>query len=83
MILAITAIICSRMLFSFFNDPEGPNLLIVIVTAAIIYFVSLATYLINPSVKNLSSSSSAGLKRLFLVILTQIVLVICLYVCLN
>jgi hypothetical protein len=47
LILGITAIACSRLLFFIFNDPEGPNLLVVIGMAAIIYFLSLAGYLRN------------------------------------
>lgn len=43
-ILGITAIVCSRTLFFFFNDPEGPNLLVVVVAAALIYLASLAVY---------------------------------------
>ena len=27
LILAITAVVCSRIMFAFFHDPEGPNLL--------------------------------------------------------
>lgn len=32
----------SRTMFSFFDDPEGPNLLVVVVMAGVIYFLSLA-----------------------------------------
>src|SRR4051794_2446886 len=46
-ILAITAVACSRMTFAFFNDPEGPNLLVVTGMAAVIYLVSSAVYLSN------------------------------------
>jgi hypothetical protein len=45
LILGITSIICSRTMFVFFDDPEGPNLLIVFVAALVLYqplfFVSL------------------------------------------
>ena len=47
LILAITAVACSRTMFAFFNDPEGPNLLVVIGMAAAIYLVSSAVYLSN------------------------------------
>ncbi len=30
LILGTTSVVCSRVMFSFFNDPEGPNLLVVI-----------------------------------------------------
>jgi hypothetical protein len=48
-ILGITAVAGARALFFFFNDPEGPNLLIVTVTAAVVYLVSLSIYLFKPS----------------------------------
>jgi len=44
-ILGITAIPLSRLMFVFFNDPEGPNLLVVTVAAIIVYLLSLAFYL--------------------------------------
>src|ERR1700748_2155386 len=47
-ILAVTAIICSRLLFFFFNDPEGPNLLIVTGLAATVYFLSFVIYVFSP-----------------------------------
>lgn len=43
-ILGITAIACSKVLFFLFNDPEGANLLIVVVMALILYFLSLSVY---------------------------------------
>jgi hypothetical protein len=64
-ILAITALMLSRLMFVFFNDPEGPNLLVVTVAAAIVYFLSLIAY-----VYNLSES-----KKLLLAIFIQIVVV--------
>jgi len=73
LILAITAIVSSRALFWLFNDPEGPNLLIVLVLAAILYAVSLAAYWFN--------SSITGLRRLLLAIAIQIVVVTVLYFC--
>jgi hypothetical protein len=74
-ILGITSIICSRAMFVLFNDPEGPNLLIVLVTAAIVYFLSLAVYLFNFSI--------SGSKKLSLAILIQVIIVAGLYLCLN
>ena len=68
LILGLTAIVCSRVMFVFFNDPEGPNLLVVMVMAMIVYFSSLAIYLFGP-LKN------TGFKRLLLVILIQIIIV--------
>lgn len=77
-ILGITSIICSRALFAFFDDPEGPNLLVVIVVAAIVYFVSWAIYAFG-----LSTRLFSGLKRLLLAILVQVALVGCLYLLLS
>jgi len=48
-ILGVTAIVSSRALFFFFDDPEGPNLLVVGVAAAVIYFVSLLAYALGTS----------------------------------
>lgn len=45
-ILAIVAMVCSRAVFMFVNDPEGPNLLIVTVLAAVIFFIFFAVYVI-------------------------------------
>lgn len=72
-ILGVTSVLCSRAMFFFFNDPEGPNLLIVLVTAAIIYFLSLVVYLFN----------SPSFKRLLYTILFQVVFVSSLYFCLS
>lgn len=65
LILGLTAIVFSRAMFVFFNDPEGPNLLIVIVAAAIVYFLSLAAYL-----SNLSET-----KKFLLAVFIQIIIV--------
>jgi len=75
-ILAATAIICSRMLFFFFNDPEGPNLLIVTVFALAVYLLSSAAYIFGPSSIN-------GVRRLSAAIAIQILSVIGLYFCLK
>ncbi len=66
-ILAITSLVCSRALFFFFKDPEGPNLLIVTVAAAVIYGVSLGAYRLSVSMGNS--------KRLLLAIVVQIAFV--------
>jgi hypothetical protein len=71
-ISGITALLCSRTFFLFINDPEGPNLLVVTVLAAILYSLSLA------AVHSLGSSTT-GLMRLLLTISTQIILVFGLY----
>ncbi len=72
-ILALTAIVCSRIMFVFFDDPEGPNLLVVVGTALVVCSLSLVVYLLNLS----------GPKKLLLAIFLQIIIVIGLYFCLN
>ncbi|MBX4192356.1 hypothetical protein KW798_02620 [Candidatus Parcubacteria bacterium] len=60
-------------MFVFSNDPEGPNLLIVMALAVVIYFLSLAAYLFNLS----------NPKKFLLALVIQILLVIGLYFGLN
>lgn len=76
LILGITSILLSRAMFFFFNDPEGPNLLIVLVAAAIIYILSLMAYVS----KRLTAT---GLRRLALAILIQILVVAAFYLLLK
>ena len=76
LILAVTSIVFSREMFLFFNDPEGQNLFVVAGMSAIIYYASLAVY-------TFSSLPYAGLKKIFLVIVIQILLVIDFYFCLT
>lgn len=61
LVLAITALACSRMVFALFHDPKGPNLLVVTLLAALIYLISRATYLSNtwPSLTGLRRSAAA------------------------
>ena len=75
-ILAATAIICSRILFFLFNDPEGPNLLVVAGLSLAVYFLSYAAYVFGPS-------KIKGIKRLSAVICIQILTVIGLYFCMK
>lgn len=63
-ILGITSIICSRTMFALFDDPEGPNLLIVVVAAAVIFLVSFVAYF--------RRTSTVGSKRLLVTILIQV-----------
>ena len=76
MVLGVTAIICSRMLFFFFNDPEGPNLLIVAALAMAIYFLSFVAYVFVPS-------KMKELKKVSVVVCVQILSVIGLYFCMK
>jgi len=71
-ILGATAIVFTRALFFLFNDPEGPNLLIVAVFALAIYLFSIGIYLFGPS-------QIKSIKRLSAVIAIQILTVIALY----
>ncbi len=75
-VLGVTAIICSRMLFFFFNDTDGPNLLMVTGLAIAVYFLSLAAYLFG-------ASQMKGLRRLSVVICIQVLSVIGLYFCMK
>ena len=77
LILAITAVVCSRVIFAFFHDPEGPNLLVVTGTAAVIYFTSSAVYLSN------ISPSLTGFKRSSVAIFIQIFVATGLYLALR
>jgi hypothetical protein len=67
LVLAITAIACSRAVFAFFHDPKGPNLVVVIGMAVPIYLISLAAYLSNfaPSLTRLKRSSAAIFIQMF------------------
>src|SRR6476619_5150615 len=71
LLLVITAFVCSRTLFFFFHDPEGPNLLIVTVLALILYGASLIAWRFTPA-------TTASTKLLF-AICTQLLIVTGLY----
>ncbi|MES2213951.1 MAG: hypothetical protein V4465_00965 [Patescibacteria group bacterium] len=77
LVLVITALLCSRAMFVFFNDPEGPNLLIVTVMAAILYAVSLAAYTLS------SSKITDNLKKLLLSVAVQILVASIFYLFLS
>ncbi|HEY2860574.1 MAG TPA: hypothetical protein VGJ21_19295 [Terracidiphilus sp.] len=71
LLLVVTALVCSRALFFFFNDPEGPNLLIVTVLALILYSASFIAWRFLPA--------TTASKKLFFAICTQLLIVIGLY----
>ena len=50
-ILGVLSIIVSRAVFLFVNDPEGPNLVVVIGLAAGIYAVTVPLYFFYSSAK--------------------------------
>jgi choline-glycine betaine transporter len=66
-ILGITSLIFSRGLFALFNDPEGPNLLVVVVMALIVFTLTLGV--------NRLLSLENGLRKLSLLILAQVLIV--------
>lgn len=65
--LVITSLFCSRAFFLFINDPEGPNLLIVVVLALFVYAISLIAYTLIPE--------STELRKRALAILLQILVI--------
>jgi hypothetical protein len=71
LVLVVTALVCSRALFYFFNDTEGPNLLIVTVLALILLSASFLAWRFIPV-------TTAGMK-LVLAICTQLLIVTGLY----
>ena len=77
LILFVTAAVCSREMFTLFNDPEGPNLLVVGVMTAIIFFPSVAAYLYYPSTK------LTGQTRLLLAIVLELLIVSGFYLVLH
>ena len=76
-VLGVTALVCSRVMFAFFNDPEGPNLLIVVVMAAVVYLVSLA------GVYVLKAWPITNIKNLLLAVLVQLIVISGLYFLLS
>lgn len=87
LILGATSLVCSRGMFFFFDDPEGPNLLIVIVMALIIYSLSMMVYFRTISPKRILQQTSSlaflSLKNLLVVILIQIILATAFWLCLS
>lgn len=43
--LAATALVLSGAVFAAFRDPEGPNLVVIVALAAVLYLLCLAFYL--------------------------------------
>lgn len=74
-ILGVTSVLLSKVLFFFFDDPEGPNLLVVMVVALVIYGISLALYF--------SRLPTNGFKRLLTAVTVQVVMTTVLYFTLN
>lgn len=72
LILGVTALACSRVMFAFFNDLEGPNLLVVIGMAAILYAASLLVYA--------HKSRADGIKKLLFAVFVQAIAATVLFV---
>ncbi len=87
LILGITSILLSRAMLFSLNDPEGPNLLVVMVMSAIVYFLSLVLFLSIFSTvgkfQHTSRFSFTDFKRILMVIFIQIIIVVILYFCLK
>ncbi len=60
-------------MFMLFDDPEGPNLLIVVVMALVLYGVSAVAY----------QATFPNPKKLWLAVLIQVVAALTLYFCLR
>ena len=74
LILGITALVCSRVLFTFFNDQEGPNLLVIGVLALVIYLLSVVVLFKLPA---------GSRTKLQLAIFIQVAIVVGLYFALR
>ncbi len=71
LLLVISAFTCSRTLFYFFHDPEGPNLLIVTVLATLVFIASFLAWRFIPT--------TTASKKLLFAICTQVLIVAGLY----
>lgn len=77
LILAITAFACSRTVLTSFDDPEGLNLLVITVFAAVIFLMSLAFHLSK------AFPSLTGFKRAAATVLVQILVATASYLALR
>ena len=68
LILAIAASVSSRLVFMYWADPEGPNLLVVTGLSVVVFALTLAAYY--------SLGRLAGLTRLLVALAIQILLVV-------
>jgi hypothetical protein len=74
LVLGVISLLFSKLFYFLLNDPEGPNLLIVMGLAIILYLLSLMVY---------SLLSFTNSRKLLLTIFTQIVIVIGLFIFLK
>jgi hypothetical protein len=75
LILALTAVVVSGAVFAFFRDQEGPNLVVVMGLAAILYLPCVAFYL--------SSAIRTSLRRLVGTIVVQVLIAAGVYLALR
>jgi hypothetical protein len=68
-ILYITPVLLCRLMFVFIDDPEGPNLLIVVLGALVIYFTSKIIF------SFLFSKMENNNRKILLSLLIQVVVV--------
>jgi hypothetical protein len=71
LILGVTAVLCSRVVLFLHHDSEGPNLLIVLGIASILFLLSFAVFQM--------ASLKPGRTRLLLAIASQCCIAIVLY----
>lgn len=85
LILGVSSLVCSRVMFLFIDDPEGPNLLIVVVLAMVLYFLSLTIYKLGFSIPKFNPVLAAltNHKRLITIVVIQILLATTFYFCLH
>jgi hypothetical protein len=85
-ILGITAIVFSRTMLASLDDPEGPNLLIVLLMAGVVYFTSLTLYKYTLTVRYIERFASilpTTFSKLIVIALIQLLLVTLFYFCLR
>lgn len=75
--LVILSLLSSRLFFALFDDPEGPNLLIVVVMAVVLFVASIFVSKYS-KLKELS-----GLQKFGVHTVMQIIVVLILYFCLR
>lgn len=74
LILFLTALVCSRTMFVSFDDPEGPNLLVIFVGAVIVFAASWITGRFVPL---------SGYSKILVAIIVQVVFTFGLFVLLR
>jgi hypothetical protein len=73
--LGIASLVYARMMFMFIDDPEGPNLLVVVVMAVLISSLSLGAYALIPK--------SSRHKKTPMVFLLQALIAIGIWICIR